>query len=139
MLNQNQFLASLVGEANQKTFKILDPKSGDDAVRDIDISVFKNQQEPGDSSAEGTGNDWLVQVGYSMAPEVTLYSEHFSNEKTARDLMEDFSKLAAEIEGLIKSEDFQSAKEQSAAFEKKCSANTGAKENPAPDQPEEED
>lgn len=108
-------------KADQKTFRIVNLASGKEAVDAIDISVIENQSTQ--SSSDKTG--WMVDVRYQNAPESILFTQTYPTEEQARKVMEDLSKVAAEVEGLIKSEKFDEAKEATQDFMKKMTANTG--------------
>jgi hypothetical protein len=118
---QGVFLAIIAGAADQKTFKIVDPRGPADSVREIDLTLVHGT---GEAEAGAEPSPWVVDVRYSNAPDVELFTKNFTDEKTARTVMEDFSKLAAEIEGLVRAEKLDEAATKSAELEKKFTSNS---------------
>ncbi len=118
----DNWLAGLVlrARADQKTFRVVNLASGKEAIDAIDISVLQDSAEQ--SSASSTG--WVVDVRFQNAPEQVLFTQVFPTEEQARKVMADLSSVAAEVEGLIKSEDFEAAREKTQDLMKKMTANT---------------
>lgn len=105
---------SLKAAAAQKTFKVLDPEGRDGQVREVDITLLADASEGGESSAEQTG--WVVDVRYSNAPDVVLFTNTFPTEDLAKKVMDDLSNAAAEVEGKIRQADFEGAAESMTAL-----------------------
>ena len=105
---------------NQKTFRIMDPTGQEESVHAVDITIVDNS---GTAGAEQTG--WVVDVRYKNAPDQVVFTATQPTEQQARDVMSDLSTVAAEIEGLIRQEDFEGARERTNEFLKKMKANSG--------------
>jgi len=104
-----QWLRSLKAEPTQKTFKVLDPGGKDDSVHEIDISMLADGAETGESSADRTG--WAIDVRYTQAPDVVLFTNTYPTEELAKQVMDDLATAAASVEGLIRQADFEGAQE----------------------------
>ena len=108
--------------ATKKSFRIVSPK-GEKDVAEIDISILHDQPAPGGSIAEQPG--WVVDVRYSRAPDVVLFTATYVSEDLARKVMEDLSLVAAEVDGLLRQEKFDEASEKTKALLNKFKANGG--------------
>lgn len=104
-----QWLQGFRAAAAQKTFKVLDPMGRDDQVHEIDVSLLENQSGEGDSTAERAG--WTIDCRYSAAPDVVLFTNTYATEDLAKNVMDDLSRAASEVEGLIRKADFEGAQE----------------------------
>ena len=109
--------------ADKKSFRIVDSKNPKNA-ENIDISVLPDQPGPDGSSAEQPG--WMVDVRYTNAPDVVIFNKSYVDEKTARAVMDDLSMVAAEVEGHLRSEDFEKAQISTKKLLDKMHANSGS-------------
>ncbi len=123
MQAHNHWLSRLVlrAKTDQKTFRIVNLASGKDDIDAIDISVIQNTSE--ESASDKTG--WMVDIRYQNAPSTVLFTQTYPTEEQARKVFDDFVMFVAEVEGLIKSEKFDEAKEKTEGLMKKFKANTG--------------
>lgn len=123
MFNHTAWLSRLALNAAsyQKTFRVVNLASGRDDADAIDISLMQNQAT--ESASDKTG--WQVDVRYQKAPDTVLFTETYPTEGQAKKVYEDLVMLAAEVEGLIKSEKFDEAKQKTEALMKKFTANSG--------------
>jgi len=104
----------------QKTLKIVAPEQQDMSVQEIDISLLSDQAS--ESSAEPTGQ--MVDVRWSAAPDTVLFTHVYPSSEEAQRVFDDLVKLAAEVEGLIRSEDMDAAKEKSKELAQKFKSNS---------------
>jgi hypothetical protein len=129
-------MARLTGSVRQKSFTIADSRGEANSSVVIDITMIPNPQAPEPNqpgAAEATG--WMVDVRYNNAPEIELFTKTFPTEEQAQAVMDDFSKLAAEVEGLIKQEKFEEAAQQTEALQKKFTANSSEPPVPTEEHP----
>lgn len=115
--------AQFLKGADKKSFRIVDSKSPKQA-ENIDISIIPNQPGLDGASAETPG--WLIDVRYTNAPDVVLFSKSFLDEPTARKVMEDLSMVAGEVEGFLRAEDFEKAQIATKKLLDKMHANSGS-------------
>lgn len=109
------------GQVDQKTFRVVDPLGQETTPAEIDITFFDNSQA--ESAAEEVG--FMIDVRLHNAPDQVLFTGTYPTEEQARQVMEDLSQAAAEVEGLLKQEDFENAKIKTDELMKKFDANSG--------------
>jgi hypothetical protein len=117
VMPQTLFLLVATGMA-QKSFQVLDPKGGNEDVMTLNISLVPKQTEKG---ADTTA----VSIYYDNVPNDSLFYREYSDAGTAQGVFDDFSKIAAGVEGLLKQEKFDEARGASEALHKKFLANKG--------------
>ncbi len=100
----------------------MDPTGQENATHEVNVSVIDAQATG--STADKTG--FAVQVVYTNAPSILLYSETFPSKETADKVFQDLCMLAAAVEGLIKQENFEEAQAKTADFLAKAKANSGS-------------
>jgi len=124
ILGHKSWIRLLVhAKSDQKTFRIVNLASKNNDVDAIDISIIQNEPSANDeSSAEKVG--WVVDIRYKNAPDTVLFTATYPSEDQARKIMEDLSNLAAEVEGLIRKEDFEQATTKTKALMDKFKANS---------------
>ena len=105
-----------------KTFRLSDQDDPRQAAN-VDIAILPNQVGKDGSAAQHPG--FVVTVCYSNAPSVSLFNQTYPDQGTAQKVMDDLSLVAGEVEGLLRSEDFEKASEKTKDFLNKCSANSG--------------
>ncbi len=109
-------------KVDKKTFRLADSKNPRHA-ENVDLSILQDAPEAGGSSAEHAG--WVVDVRYTNAPDVILFSQNYVDEATARKVMDDLAVVAGEVEGFLRQEKFDKAAEKTKEFMDKMAANSG--------------
>ncbi len=98
----------------------MDPSGVENSVSPISISITPAPATG--SAADVTG--YMVQVCYTQAPDILLFTSTFPTQDVAQKVYEDLCNVAAECEGEIKKEDFEKAQASTKAFMDKCKANS---------------
>ena len=119
MIGHRVWASSLLGQQAQKTFRIAEGKD----VLEITLTFYPDQKKaPEGSSAEPEG--FGVSVAYKAAPDTFLFQRTFPTEREARGAFDDLSKVAGEVEGLIRQEKMDEAVKATEAFKDKMKSNS---------------
>ncbi len=113
--------ASLHGQL--QTFRILDPKGLESTPLEADVSLQEGAPETGASQAQA--GKFLVEVRYTQAPTVVLFSATYPDKDTATKVYGDLCKACAEVESKIKAAKFDEAKKSMEGLGKIFKSSTG--------------
>jgi hypothetical protein len=108
--------------ADKMSFRIMDPHN-EGEITSIDISIQQNAAAPGSSYAEPPG--WIVDVRYTNAPSIILFTQTYPTRDLAEKVMSDLSKPANDAQALIRKGDFEGAMEKTKILMDYFKSNTG--------------
>ncbi len=126
MLSHGLWASLVVAEgAFEKRYKLYE---GGEA-REVILTLVDSSQKGGegmapDQASAARPGGWRVTMAYAVAPDKVIFDNTYATEKTARDVMTDLSRAAAEVEVLVRQEKFTEAEEATKGFLEKMQANT---------------
>jgi hypothetical protein len=99
----------LEGPGSIRTFRVLDPEAADDTPREIEITMLPDTPQTGGSEAEPSG--FQIDIRYTNAPGISLYTQQFPDRDSASKAMDDLARACAAVEAKITTGDFKAARE----------------------------